>query len=281
LLFDEDEWRNGVNTAGFVDRLQKELAIMKVYRLTRNRYGIEHHTMFLQNEYMRAYGGGGFRHPSYTDEQYAAATDRARAAFVNAILHLNDHRKHPDAFSPLERPMLDWIEAVVTSPHSAYTFEPALRRELDTTNRHQVEAGTRRLDRSSGLTDAQAYQRLVDRQVAELAMLVGHMDGLGRTFSILRTEGEPSVQVAKGQIDDQGRIAPELDANGRLQLTGYFNNRAGIIPTLRALGVPETVLTANELLLNPKLNERVVARLGGGDKQISVNAGEALETGEF
>jgi alkylhydroperoxidase family enzyme len=280
LLFNEDEYRNGVNTSGFIDRLLKELAIQKVYRFTRNRYGIEHHTMFLFNEYARQYGAGP-RHPDFTDEQAAAAAQRATDAFRDVILRVREHDKYPGAFSELERALFSWIEAVVTRPHSAYRLEPALRSALDRQNRDQVRAGTRRLGRTPNLDEESAFERLLDHQVAELAMLLGHMDGLGRVLSILHTEGESAVQIAEGTLAPDGSMTPELDEQGRLQLTGYYSNRPGILVLLRAIGIPDAVLTANELLLNPQLNERVKARIAGGESDIRIPIAEALETAEF
>ncbi len=280
LLFNEDEYRNGVNTSGFVDRLFKELVVQKVYRSTRNRYGIEHHTMFLFNEYARQYGAGP-RHPDFNDEQAAAAAQRATDAFRDAILRLREHQKYPEAFTELERALFSWIDAVVTRPHSAYRLEPALRSALDRHNRDQVKAGTRRLDRTPNLDEESAFKRLLDHQVAELAMLVGHMDGLGRVLSILHTEGESAVQIAEGTMEPDGSLTPSLNEQGRLRLTGYYSNRPGILVLLRAIGIPDAVLTANELLLNPRLNEKVKARIAGGESEIRIPVAEALETGEF
>jgi alkylhydroperoxidase family enzyme len=280
LLFNEDEYRNGVNTSGFIDRFFKELAIQKVYRLTRSRYGIEHHTMFLFNEYTRQYGAAP-RHPDFNDEQAAAAARRATDAFRNAILRLREHHKYPDAFSDLERAMFSWIEAVVTRPHSAYRLEPALRSALDRHNRDQVKAGVRRLDRSPDLDAEAAFKRLLDHQIAELAMLVGHMDGLGRVLSILHTEGESAVQIAEGTMEPDGSFTPALNEQGRLQITGYYTNRPDILGLLGIIGIPAEVLTANELLLNPQLNGKVKARIAAGQREIQIPVSEALETGEF
>ncbi|MDH3671189.1 MAG: hypothetical protein OES46_08475 [Gammaproteobacteria bacterium] len=281
LLFNEDEYRNGTNTSGFIDRRFKELALQKVYRLTRNRYGVEHHTMFLFNEYVRQYGAGPYRHPDFNDEQAAAAMQRATDAFQNAILHLREHDKHPEHFGEFERALFSWIEAVVRRPHSAYRLEPALRSALDRQNREEVKAGIRRLDRTPDLDEDGAFKRLLNHQVAELAMLVGHMDGLGRVLSILRTEGESATQIAAGTINADGSLTPALDEQGRLQLTGYYSNRPDFLVLLRILGIPEEVLTANELLLNPRLNEKVKAQLAAGQSEIRIPVAEALETGEF
>ena len=111
-------------------------------------------------------------------------------------------------------------------------------------------------------------------------MLVGHIDGLGRALSILHTEGESAVQIAEGTMGPDG-LTPALDDQGRLQLTGYYSNRPGILMLLRAVGIPDAVLTANELLVNPRLNEKVKARIAGGESDIRIPVAEALETGEF
>jgi hypothetical protein len=236
--------------------------------------------MFMFNEYARSYAAGAARPADFTEAQAAEATRRATGAFTDAILHIRDHADHPDKFADdRERTILDWVQAVVREPHNAWKAEPAMRTALDRHNRAEVAAGVRRLDRSGVTDDDAAYKRLADHQVAELAMIVGHMDGLARALSILRVEGEPEVQIAAGRMDD-GRLAPALDG-GFLQITGYFNNRPDLLALLRAIGVPDTVLTANELLLNPALNEKVKQRLAAGEADIRVPASEALATGEF
>ena len=73
LLFNEDEWRNGTQTAGYNRPPLKELLIQKVYHLNRSRYGLEHHTMFFFNAILQSYGAGAFRLPGLTDEQHEAA----------------------------------------------------------------------------------------------------------------------------------------------------------------------------------------------------------------
>ena len=68
LMFNEDQTRNGVLVAGFVDRVLKELLVQKVYRLNRSRYGLEHHTVFAYDEFLRRYSGGGYRRPGTSDD---------------------------------------------------------------------------------------------------------------------------------------------------------------------------------------------------------------------
>src|SRR5262249_51874731 len=67
LMFNEDQTRNGVFVAAFVDRILKELLAQKVYRLNRSRYGLEHHTVFAYNEFLRRYSGGSFRRSGMSD----------------------------------------------------------------------------------------------------------------------------------------------------------------------------------------------------------------------
>ena len=150
LLFDEDEWRNGAQTAGFNDRRLKELVMMKVYRLTRPRYGLEHHTMFMFNEYLREYGGGPLRPAGvHRRSRRAEATRRATAAYADAILHVRDTPRHPDKFPTRgTAPSSTGSEAVVRAPHAAWQTEAAMRAALDRQNRAEVAAGIRRLDRS-------------------------------------------------------------------------------------------------------------------------------------
>jgi alkylhydroperoxidase family enzyme len=277
LLFNEDEWRNGVQTSGFVDRRLKELTIMKAYRLTRNRYGVEHHSLYLLLEYLADYAAND---PALDADQRAAAAQRATEAYLDAILHLLDNDKYPDSFDDTEMALLSWVDAVVTRPHKAHKLEPALRRALDKRNRREVAAGIRRLDRHPNLDDNRAFKRLLDHQISELAMIAGHMDGLGRTFSILNIEGEPGARIAEGEMAADGRLKPELDDDGYLQITGHWINRNDWFTVYNAM-LPAEIITANELLLNPKLNKKVKAKLAAGKDEIRVTSDEAKKTAEF
>jgi len=314
LIFDKSSFRNGVRMSGYLDRVTRELvisyiaqrrrcwytmthhaligaltaraqgltdsdmelAIQKAYRLTRNRYGIGHHSDYLLMEYWADYGAND---PSLSDEQRAAAFGRATAAFTNAIVHLNHHEKYRDSFDAMELALLDWTEAIVARPHEAHRFEPALREAFDELNREEVAAGIRRLDRHPKLDDDRAFQRLLDHQISELAMVTGHYDGLGRALCILKTEFEPAAQIAVGELTPHG-IRPELDENGCLQLTGRWTNRQATLATYLAMQSP-VVLTVNELPPNPELNKKVKAQLAAGEQEIRVTAEEAAKTGEF
>jgi hypothetical protein len=47
---------------------------------------------------------------------------------------------------------------------------------------------------AGGVTRGDAMNRLLDHQIAELAMFVSHMDGIGRAMTMMRLEAEEPVQ---------------------------------------------------------------------------------------
>ena len=285
VLFNEDEWRNGVQTGGYVSRLIKEIVIQKVYKLNRARYGLEHHTMFLFNAFADEYGVGRTARPDFSAEEQAAARAEASRRAEGVAVHVLDHRAPAAAefFGPLELALLDWTEALVSAPHSAHRFEPAARAALRERNSAEVAAGLRRLDDSPGgaAGEGKAMDRLVDHQIADLCMMVGHMDGLGRAMSILRLESEGPAQLVEGKLGPDGRIAPDLDADGCVRPTGAHNTRFALLDILRAVGVTEAALTANELLVNPAAAAEARRRLDAGETGIRVTAADAAASGEF
>ena len=284
LLFNEDEWRNGTQTGGFVSRLLKELVFQKIYKTTRSRYGIEHHTMFLFNAYLDEHGVNRPPKPDFTAAEQEEARKSALARANAATLWAHDHESAPrGVFNDLERAVLSWTHRFITAPHSAHELEPRVREELDQENRREVAAGLRRLDLSPGIGAEAAYRRLLDHQIAELAMLTGHMDGLGRALTILRLESEEPVQVIEGTLGTKGGIVPDASAKdgSEVLLTGHFNNRPGLLEVLRFIGVDDAALTLNELMVNPALNRTVRQQLKQGRKDIDVSAAEAAKTGEF
>lgn len=283
LLFNEDEWRNGVQTSGYVSRRIKELLIQKIYRIVRSRYGIEHHTMYLYNTYLQEHGGGAFRLAGMTDAQHDAATQRACERAALAIIFAGEHDTAPaGTFTPLEAAVLTWADTILHHPHDAHKLEDEMRRELDAENRREIDAGLRLLDDNNGRLDRDAALReLQDHQVAEMAMMIGHMNGLARVLTMLRLEREGEARVVVGTPGPSGGIRPDLDADGQVRLTGYFNNRGAFLDVLRSIGVSNAVLTANELLVNPKLNEEILSRLAKGEKNIKISEQIAMKTAEF
>jgi hypothetical protein len=131
------------------------------------------------------------------------------------------------------------------------------------------------------VTRDEAIKRLLDHQIAELGMLVPHIDGVGRAMTMMRLEAEDPAQIVRGRISPSGGIVPELDRDGQIQPTGYFNNRPGFHALMRWMGVDERVMTINELFVNPKLNDEVIRRLQAGQTAISISGEQAAKTGEF
>jgi alkylhydroperoxidase family enzyme len=281
LMFNEDQTRNGVLVAGFVDRVLKELLIQKIYRLNRSRYGLEHHTVFAYNEFLRRYSGGAFRRSAMSDADAQRATERALTECTDKLLYVHEASRHPEKYSPVELAALAWTDAVILRPHEAYHLEPALRQALKDQDEAEIAAGTRWLDMTGGVTRDAAMKRLLDHQIAELGMFVPHMDGIGRAMTMMRLEAEDPVQIVQGEQGRTGGIIPKLDKDGQVMPTGYFNNRPGFHNLMRLIGVDEKVITINELFANPKLNGEIVRRLQTGHESISISGQDAAITGEF
>lgn len=281
LMFNEDQTRNGVLVAGFVDRVLKELLIQKIFRLNRSRYGLEHHTVFAYNEFLRRYSGGSFRRPGMSDAGARRATKRALTECTEKLLYLHEANKHPEKYSAVELAAFAWADAVVLRPHEAYQLEPALRQALKNQDEAEIAAGTRSLDMTGGVTRDDAIDRLLNHQIAELAMFVSNMDGMGRAMTMMRLEAEEPVQIVRGRVGPSGGIVPELDKDKQVLPTGYFNNRPGLHALMQQMGVDERVMTLNELFANPKLNIEITHRLEAGQKSISLSGEEAAKTGEF
>ena len=281
LMFNEDQTRNGVLVAGFVDRVLKELLAQKVYRLNRSRYGLEHHTVFAYNEFLRRYSGGSFRRSGMSDADARRATKRALTECTEKLLYLHEANKHPEKYSPVELAAFAWVDAVILRPHEAYQLEPALRQALKNQNEAEIAAGTRRLDMAGGVTRDDAINRLLDHQIAELGMFVPQVDGIGRAMTMMRLEAEEPVQIVRGRVGPSGGIVPELDKDRQVRPTGYFNNRPGLHALMQRIGVDERILTLNELFANPKLNLEITQQLQAGQKSISISGKDAAKTGEF
>ena len=281
LMFNEDQTRNGVLVAGFVDRVLKELLVQKVYRLSRSRYGLEHHTVFAYDEFLRSYGGGGYRRPGTSDADARRATEHALKECTEKLLYVHEANKHPEKYSPVELAAFAWVDAVILRPHEAYRLEPTLRQALNSQNEAEIAAGTRWLDLAGGVTRGEAINRLLDHQIAELAMFVSHMDGVGRAMTMMQLDVEEPVQIIRGRFGPSGGIVPELDKDGQVIPTGYFNNRLGFHALMRAVGVDERIMTLNELFANPKLNVEITRRLEAGQRSVAISGEDAAKTAEF
>ena len=262
LLFNEDEWRNGIQTAGFISRKLKEFVIHKIYKLNRSRYGIEHHTMFLYNAIFDEYGVGRISNPNFTTIEKAKAKKTALNHAETIVLFMHDHTQAPlGAFSKLEEELLTWVEKLLKVPHQAYKQEKRVRLLLKEQNELEIEIGIRILDKEPKIGSEAALDRLIDHQISEIAMLIGHMDGLGRLLTILKLEGETAVQTVKGNYTNTGGIKPELDSKGQVIFTGFFNNRPALLDILNFIGVSDKAQTINELFLNPTLCKRILKEI--------------------
>jgi hypothetical protein len=89
------------------------------------------------------------------------------------------------------------------------------------------------------------------------------------------------VQPIEGSEGPTGSIVPKLDKHGQVRFTGFFNKRLGLLEILREIGISKTVLTANELLLNPIISKKVQERLGRGAKSIHIPSSVSYKTAEF
>lgn len=282
LLFNEDEWRNGTQTAGYVTRRLKEILYLTVYTTTRARYGLEHHTMFLYNSFLDEHGVNLPPKPDFNADQQAKARASALARADAVVIYAQSPEKAPPGtFTPLERAAMVWFRRLLTSPHNAHEVEGDLRKELDRDNRREVAAGLRVLDRGAGLNEADAYRRLLDHQIAELAMNVGHMDGLGRAMTMLNLESEGAAWAVKGKRTPAGGTIPDLAPDGTVQLTGVYNDRPSLFDIYKFIGISPHALTANELRLNLKLNAEITTALAGGATSIRKTAAEGQPTAEF
>ena len=281
LLFNEDEWRNGVNTSGFTPRRLKEILIQRIFRVLRSRYGIEHHLVNMYYVFLDEYGidrslrGLRKRESKMTRKKVLEKVDKL-------CVWLDDYdNAPPGTFTTLELAALRWTDLILKSPHYSYKAEENLRKELDEQNHREIASGTRRLDKSGDISEADAMTRLVNSQIAELAMMIGHIDGLARCVTILRIPAEGPVQPIEGSEGPTGSIVPKLDKHGQVRFTGYFNKRAGLLDILKEIGISESVLTANELLLNPIISKKVQEQLGRGAKSIHIPSSMSYKTAEF
>jgi hypothetical protein len=256
VLFNEDEWRNGTQTGGYVSRRIKEITYQKIYTTTRSRYGLEHHTMILNNLLLEDYGVGRPPNPPLSDAEKQEARRRALQHADSIVLYMqNPADAPPGTYSALELAVMEWVECFITTPHNAHLLEKKLRDALDANNKAEITAGIRRLDASPNLAADAAHRRLLDHQIAELAMLIGHMDGLGRAMTMLHLESESETRTADG----------------------YLTNRPGLFQIYNELGIGKAAQTANELRLNPAL----LAALKAGTTRSPVSGRDAAATGEF
>jgi hypothetical protein len=97
--------------------------------------------MFFFNAIMQYYGVGPFRLPGLSNDDHARSLAMAVSKAEAMVLHLDSHGNAPDGtFSPVQIAILDWVEAIMTAPHTAHKFEASLRESLTTANQEEVAA---------------------------------------------------------------------------------------------------------------------------------------------
>lgn len=93
-------------------------------------------------------------------------------------------------------------------------------------------------------------------------------------LTILQLESELPVNMLEPNVGPDGTIV--------LKSTGAMNSRPGLFNVLHFMQIPDSVLTYNELMLNPAVNGSVRARLGVDPKaNITVSSKIASMTAEF
>ena len=164
FIFDPPTFRGDVQEAGFNDRLLKELVISRVSLYNRSRYSVTHHA-FIGWATWDGAGRAAEAHPKF--------------------LHLHEHEKHPEAYTELERAVLDYTAKLCADAHLITD---------------QDFAELRRVLRANNLTDArlkalseEAMAHHVDAQVVELTWLAGHYCSLNRWFTALQVPDETAA----------------------------------------------------------------------------------------
>jgi alkylhydroperoxidase family enzyme len=174
VIFDIDVFNNGIQFAGFLDRPLKELCISRTSLFNRSRYSVTHHS-FIGYSLFKALGREQEGH--------------------RKLLHLHEHEKHPDVYTPREAACLSYAVKVARDPHDVTDDEfVALKKALEGYNRGHPSAALIDFDRRfiqkwAEYSDAR-HAALVDSQLVELTWLVGHFCLLNRWFTALQVPDE-------------------------------------------------------------------------------------------
>jgi alkylhydroperoxidase family enzyme len=158
FIFDPPIFRGDVQEAGFNDRFLKELVISKTSLINRSRYSITHHS-FLGMALYNGANRGGEGHKK--------------------LLHLHEHEKHPEIYSPLEMAVLDYTAKVTRDAHLVTNAEFEELRRLLAADGPADKAMT-----------AERRRRHVDSRIVELTWLIGHFCLLNRWFTVLQVPDE-------------------------------------------------------------------------------------------
>jgi alkylhydroperoxidase family enzyme len=164
FIFDPVTHRGDVQEAGFNDRFLKELVISRTSLVNRSRYSVTHHSFI----------------------GTALFTSAGRAAEGHAkLVHLHEHERHPDVYSPLERIVLDYTVAVTKDAHGVNDAQFADLREA-------LAEDSRKEPRLAAMSP-EAFARHVDARIVELTWLIGHFCLLNRWFTVLQVPDETEL----------------------------------------------------------------------------------------
>lgn len=161
FIFDPPIFRGEVQEAGFNDRFLKELVISRTSLINRSRYSITHHSFI---------GMLLFKTAGCEEEGH------------RKLLHLHEHERHPDVYTPRELAVLDYTVKVTRDAHLVTDEEfEALRKVLAEHNQS---------DEKIAAMSEEKQKRHVDSQIVELTWLCGHFCLLNRWFTVLQVPDE-------------------------------------------------------------------------------------------
>lgn len=173
LIFDVDTFSDSKQFAGFLDRPLKELCISRTSLFNRSRYSVTHHSFI---------GYSAFVAAGRADEGH------------RKLLHLHEHDRNRDMYTPRELACLDYTVKVARDPHEVTDPEfAALKKNLEDHNRGTAAALTdfdRQFIRKWAAYTNEQHASLVDSQVVELTWLIGHFCLLNRWFTALQVPDE-------------------------------------------------------------------------------------------
>lgn len=161
FIFDPPTYRGKIQEAGFNDRFLKELVISKTSLINRARYSVTHHSFLGMALYSEAGRG---------DEGH------------RKLLHLHEHEKHPEIYSPLEMAVLDYTAKVTRDAH--------LVTDSDFKELHRLLAADNVGNLAVAAMPPDQQKRHVYSRIVELTWLIGHFCLLNRWFTALQVPDE-------------------------------------------------------------------------------------------
>ena len=191
FIFDPETFVGENQVAGFVDRFLKELVISRTSLANRALYSITHHSFIG----MKLFTDAGRRDEAHTK-----------------YLYLHEHEKHPEAYTELERVVLDYTVKVVKDPRSI----------TDEEFQRLVEALAEQNQKNPRLEvlSPEAMHRYVMSQIVELTWLIGHFCLLNRWFTALQVPDEGPDDEADFQAAYEAMVPADMRERNRKVLAG-------------------------------------------------------------